>query len=250
MKREQLANELSKYLMCTEFDDDCPNGLQVEGRDEIKKIIIGVSASVDLFKKAIEENADALIVHHGIIWNYERPIYRGGYRERIRLLLAHELNLFAYHLPLDAHPETGNNAQLCKLLKLKNLRPFGDYKGQLIGMRGVIDQTPKNKFFKNVESVVGREPIIFPFGPDNIKNVGVISGGAQKELKQAVDEGLDVFITGEVSEHIMYYAKEENIHFISAGHYATEKFGIMALGELLKKKYNLKIKFIDIPNPI
>jgi dinuclear metal center YbgI/SA1388 family protein len=250
MKREQLENYLSKYLKCNEFNDYCPNGMQVEGCEEIKKIIIAVSASVDLFKQAIEEKADALIVHHGIIWNYERPIYRGGYRERIRLLLSHDLNLFAYHLPLDAHPEIGNNAQLCKLLKLKNFIPFGDYKGQLIGIRGEIEQTPKNEFFKKVETVVGREPIIFPFGPDKIKKVGVISGGAQKELKQAVDEGLDVFITGEVSEHIMYYAKEEKIHFISAGHYATEKFGIIALGKLLEKKYNLNIKFIDIPNPI
>jgi dinuclear metal center YbgI/SA1388 family protein len=250
MRREKLLNFLLNYLQCDEYIDSCFNGLQVEGRSEINKIVIGVSASVDLFEKAIEEKADAIIVHHGIIWNYENPVVKGGYRERLRLLLINDLNLFAFHLPLDAHPEIGNNAQICRLLNLHNIQPFGDYKGRFIGMRGEIDNIPKEKFFKNLEALMERKPIIFAFGQNKIKKVGVISGEAQKELKQAVDEGLDVFITGEVSERIMYYAKEEKIHFISSGHYATEKFGVLALGDLLENKFKLNIKFIDIPNPV
>jgi putative NIF3 family GTP cyclohydrolase 1 type 2 len=133
---------------------------------------------------------------------------------------------------------------------MRNIRPFGDYKGQYIGISGQIILSSKEACFARIEKIVKRTLTIFPFGPDNIKNVGIISGAAQKEIKQAVSAGLDLFITGEVSEHIMHYAKEESIHFVSAGHYATEKFGIIALGNLLKQKFGLNVKFLDIPNPI
>jgi dinuclear metal center YbgI/SA1388 family protein len=189
-------------------------------------------------------------VHHGIIWDFERPLYQGGYRERLRLLLTENINLLAYHLPLDAHPEVGNNAQLAQALQLKNLQPFGDPRGQSIGIRGTIEGLPRDSFFKRVESVMNRSLLVFPFGPDYINRVGIISGRAQKELKQAVADKLDLFITGEVSEHIMHYAKEERIHFIAAGHYATEKFGILALSDHLSRKFQLQIKFVDIPNPV
>ena len=250
MKRNDLELFLHEYLKVSDFSDSCPNGLQVEGKEQIHTLITGVSASVELFKRAIAEHADAIIVHHGLIWESERPIYRGGYRERIRLLLQHDINLFAYHLPLDAHTKLGNNAQLAKYLDVKNPQPFGDYKGQYIGIRGEVESINKIEFFKKIEKIVDRELTVFPYGPDTIKSIGIISGGAQKEIKQAVGSGLDVFITGEVSEHIMYYAQEESIHFVSAGHYATEKFGVIALGNLLREKFELKIKFIDIHNPI
>jgi len=250
MDKNELKKYLNDYLNCDEYDDLGPNGLQVEGKPEINKIITAVSASVELFEKAIAEKADAIIVHHGIIWNFERPLYKGGYRERVRLLLEHDLNLYAFHLPLDAHPEIGNNYQICQKLNLTNIEPFGEYRGKFVGMRGEANQIPKETFFKNVKTLVNRELIVFPYGPEKVENVGVISGGAQKEIKQAVLDGLDVYITGEVSEHIMHFAKEEKIHFISAGHYATEKFGIFALGEHLKKKLNLAVNFVDIPNPV
>ena len=250
MKSEQLEKYLNSYLKADDFTDYCPNGLQVEGKSDIKKIVTAVSASIELFNKAIKQKADAIIVHHGIIWNYERPIYKGSYRKRVKILLDNNINLFAYHLPLDAHPVVGNNAQLAKLLGLKSCKPFGDHKGQIIGIKGKIAKTTKEKFFKKVESVVLRELLVFPYGPKSITNVGIVSGGAQKEFSQAITENLDAYITGEVSEHIKYLSQEEGVHYISAGHYATEKFGVKALGNHLKNKYKIDVEFIDIPNPV
>lgn len=250
MQRDELTTFLANYLKSDEYNDDCPNGLQVEGAKEVKKIFTAVSASVELFEIAAAEKADTIVVHHGIIWKFERPLYKGGYRERIRLLLANNINLYGFHLPLDAHPEIGNNAQLCRRMEVKNMRPFGDVKGQYIGMKGEIEKIDKRTFFNRISNLVDRDPLIFDYGPEQIEKVGVISGGAQKYLYQAVSAGLDVFLTGEVSEHIMHYAKEEKIHFVSAGHYATEKFGVIALGDLLKEQFDIEITFIDINNPV
>jgi len=249
MIRNDLTDILNGILKPELFNDLGPNGLQVAGRAKISKVLTAVSASVELFERAVREKADTIIVHHGIIWNFERPLYIGGYRERVRLLLENNINLYGYHLPLDAHPEIGNNARLCQLLGLGQIEPFGDYNGQYVGMRGEISSTDKKIFFDNVAATVEKKLMIFDYGPDNVQTVGIISGGAQKEIKQAVAAGLDVFISGEVSEHIMHYAKEEKIHFISAGHYATEKFGVIALAELLKMRWHLDAQFIDIPNP-
>ena len=248
--KKDIEIYLNDYLKVSEFTDLCPNGLQVSGSDKISKIITGVSASVALFEEAISEQADAVIVHHGIIWNFERPLYKGGYRERIRLLLNNNLNLFAYHLPLDAHPEVGNNILLCNALKLTDVKPFGNDKGQYIGMQGSCEPVISSAFFESIRNLVGRDLTLFPHGPELISSVGIISGGAQKYITQAVSEGLDAFITGEVSEHIMHYAQEEHIHFISAGHYATERFGIIALGDLIAQQFDVQVKFVDIPNPV
>jgi len=250
MNRDELTAFLNAYLKSDEYKDDCPNGIQVEGAVKVNKIITAVSASVELFKIAAAEKADTIIVHHGIIWNFERPLYKGGYRERIRLLLENNINLYGFHLPLDAHEEIGNNAQLCRKMNVKNIRPFGDVKGQYIGMKGEIDKIDKGKFFDRISKLVNRDPLIFDYGPDQIVKVGVISGGAQKYIEQAVSASLDVYLTGEASEHIMHYAKEEKIHFVSAGHYATEKFGVIALGDLLKEQFDIEITFIDINNPV
>ena len=250
MNRNDLNSFLNDYLQVSGFSDLCPNGLQVSGSVQVARVLCAVSASVELFEQAIAENIDTIIVHHGIIWNFERPLYQGGYRERLRLLLTHNINLFAYHLPLDAHKVVGNNALLCQAFGLKNVQPFGDDKGQYIGMRGECEPVEKDRFFKIVEQKLNRVPVVFPYGPVKICSAGIISGGAQKFMPQAVAQGLDAFITGEVSEHIMHYAKEEKIHFISAGHYATERFGIMALGDLIRKKFNLDVRFTDIHNPV
>ena len=250
MDRDTLLNFTNDYLKINDFRDLCPNGLQVAGQEDVKNVITAVSASVALFRKAIEHGADTIIVHHGIIWDFERPRYTGGYRERIQLLLSHNINLLAYHLPLDAHPETGNNAQLAKMLELSDTVPFGDYKGNYIGIRGQTEPIESSLFFEKIETQLGRKPLIFPYGPETISQVGIISGGAQKEFQQAVAAGLDLYLTGEVSEHIMYYAQEEHIHFVSAGHYATERYGIQALGALLRNKFDLDVTFIDIDNPV
>jgi dinuclear metal center YbgI/SA1388 family protein len=250
MNRDSLEKFLNEFLKTDEWTDLGPNGLQVSGTQNVSRVVTAVSASVELFKQAIAKNADTIIVHHGVIWDFERPLYRGGYRERIRLLLENNLNLFAFHLPLDGHPEIGNNRLLCDALGLKNIKPFGNSKGQYIGMQGTCPAWPKQDFFKEIEHLVQHPLTVFDYGPDMVRSVGIISGGAQKYLNQAVSAGLDAFITGEVSEHIMHHAREENIHFISAGHYATETFGIKKLGELIGNKFNIDVQFIDIPNPV
>ena len=215
MTRDDLTKFLTEYLRTSEFNDICPNGLQVEGRPEIQKIVTGVTACVELFQKAAKESADAIIVHHGIIWSFERPLYRGGYRERVRLLLDQNISLYGFHLPLDAHEIVGNNARLGNLLDLQDLRPFGEHGNQIIGMRGDLKSIEKQLFFRKIGDCIGREPLIFDYGPDLIETVGIISGGAQKDVIQAVGAELDLYLTGEVSEHIMHYAKEEKIHFVS-----------------------------------
>jgi len=250
MHRDTLISFLNDYLQVDQFNDDCPNGLQVEGNATIKKIVTGVSASVRLFEEAIKQRADAIIVHHGIIWNFARPLYRGGYKERVRLLLENQINLLAYHLPLDAHQKIGNNARLASLLELQNMSTFGQYKGQLIGVKGETGGIEKQSFFTRIRDIVKRDPLVFDYGPEVINTVGIVSGGAQKDISQAVAAGLDLFLTGEVSEHNLWYAQEEGIHFVSAGHYATEKFGVLALGDLLENEFKISTAFIDIPNPV
>lgn len=250
MQRETLSRYLASFLHVDEFTDHGPNGLQVAGRTEINRVVTAVSASVELFLRAAAEKADAIIVHHGIIWKNRQPIYTGGYRERIRLLLENNLNLFAYHLPLDAHPQVGNNAQLGLLLELRNTESFGIYEGRAIGIRGTLEEEPFEQFLARVETVVGRKPLVFPYGPPSIRSVGIISGGAPREVAQAVEQGLDAYLTGEVTEATLHYAKEERIHFVAAGHYATEKFGVKALGKHLAERFDLQVVFVDVPNPV
>jgi len=249
MQRNKLLNYLNEYLDISAFKDICPNGLQVEGRDNVNKIVTAVSAGVELFEKAAACNADAVLVHHGIILDFERPIYKGGYKKRVKILLENDINLLAYHLPLDAHPEIGNNILLAEKLGLKECRPFGDHKGQFIGYQGETGGISAKRFFVKIKELINNQALIYPYGKDTIDSAAIISGGAQKDVKQAVAENLDLYLTGEVSEHIMNYVKEEGIHFAAAGHYATECFGIQALGEHLVEKFNLNVEFIDIPNP-
>lgn len=250
VSRNDLTLYLNSYLRIDEFNDICPNGLQVEGRSQINKIVTGVSASVELFDKAIKKNADAVITHHGIIWNFERPLYKGGYKKRVKLLIENNINLYGFHLPLDAHEEIGNNAVIARLLGLKNIEAFGEHNGQKIGFRGEINAINSDNFLNLVKSEINSDAIIFPYGPDIINKVGIISGAAQKDVKQAVLQDLDLYITGEVSEHTLHYVKEEGIHFIAAGHHATERFGIGALGNHISNKFDVDVEYIEVPNPI
>lgn len=250
MHRDELTNFLNTYLFVNDFKDYGPNGLQVEGRAEINKIVTGVSASVELFQKALEEGADAIIVHHGIIWNFERPVYSGGYKKRVKILLENDINLYGFHLPLDAHPEVGNNARLAKLLPLESLEPFGEYQGNHIGYKGSCKPTHAMDLFDLIKAEINPDALIFPYGPDKVHTVGIISGGAQKQVTEAVLQGLDLYLTGEVSEHILHYVKEEEIHFVAAGHHATERFGVRALGAKLADEFGLEVTYIDIPNPV
>ncbi len=250
MKRNDLTRYLAEYLQVDNFSDYCPNGLQVEGRADVRKIATGVTASVATIQAAVDCGADTLIVHHGIIWKGANPTYIGGYRERVRLLLEHNINLYGYHLPLDAHGEVGNNVQLAQLLELKDLGPFGEYKGMTLGIRGDAGGIRIAELTERVRIKLQREPIVIDGGPARIHSVGMITGGAQGELTQALAAGLDAYITGECSEMNTHQAREEGIHFIAAGHHATERGGPRALGQHLAAKHGLEAEFLDLPNPI
>jgi len=249
--RDELAVYLDDFLHVKEFNDLGPNGLQAEGRKEIRKIITAVSASAELFETALQKSADAVLVHHGIIWNFERPLYRGSYKKRVRLLLENNLNLFAYHLPLDAHEDVGNNIQIARLLGLESPEPFGEYKGRLVGFRGTLrPELSAEELFARIKETINPQALIFPYGAETIRQAGIISGGAQKDVQQAVAQGLDLYLTGEVSEHVLHYVKEEGIHFVAAGHYATERFGVQALGTHIREKFDVEVEFVDLPNPV
>ena len=251
MNRTDLSQYLDQLLSVPNFSDYCPNGLQVEGRADVRKIVTAVSASVELFEKAIELEADTIIVHHGIIWNFERPVYRGGYKQRVKKLLENDINLFAYHLPLDAHPELGNAARIAGILNLSAVEPFAEYKSNLIGMKGRTSAgTGMDQLLRAVKAKINPEALSFPYGPEEIRSVGIVTGGGQKEVRQAIDSGLDLYLTGEASEFVLHLVKEERIHFIAAGHYATERFGIIALGGHIRSHFGLSVDFIDIPNPV
>jgi dinuclear metal center YbgI/SA1388 family protein len=249
--RDTLVTFLDDLLDAHAGKDYGPNGLQVQGRETISKIVTGVSAGVELFERALELDADAVMVHHGIFWNWQSPVLVGPHYRRVRLLMDAGINLLAYHLPLDRHPEVGNNAVAARALGLENLSPFGDYAGLPVGFSGrYFEPISPKTLLRRCHSFYDREPLAFLAGPDEIETVGIISGGAQKDLETAIEQGLDAFITGEVSEWVMNMAREAGIHFLACGHYATERCGIQALGRLVADRFGLDVEFVEIPNPV
>ena len=249
-EREKIVQFLNEYLEINLFNDRAMNGLQVEGKDEVNSIVVGVSASTQLFTKAVEQNADMVIVHHGLFWGETFPI-KGFVRERLWVLLKNKINLLAYHLPLDTHPIVGNNAQLIKLLDVKSAAPFGKYKGNTIGYKAELKNTVKIEDIIDIlKTKLGSSCISYPFGKEQISKVGFVSGGAPDMIYQAIDDKIDLFITGEASEWMQEVAREAKINFIAAGHYNTETLGVKALAEVLKEQFNVKIQFIDVPNSI
>ena len=247
LELEQLINQ---KLSSDKINDYAPNGLQVEGKTEIKKIITGVTASQALIDYAISQNADAILVHHGYFWKSENPCIRGMKGKRIKALLVNDMNLYGYHLPLDVHPELGNNAQLAKLLDIENLQPLE--KGAVsIPVWGELKEpmTGEN-FAEKIEKVLNRKPLIcIENGPHLIRKIGICTGGGQGYIDLAAEQSCDAFITGEVSEQTIHSAREQGLHFFSAGHHATERYGIKALGEWLAKEYGFDVEFKDIDNP-
>ncbi|SFV88291.1 FIG137478: Hypothetical protein YbgI [hydrothermal vent metagenome] len=240
-----LSQYCHDYLKASTFKDYCPNGLQIEGKANIKNIISGVSANQELIERAIDEKADALFVHHGFFWKGEDQCISGIKKNRIKALLDNNINLFAYHLPLDAHPEVGNNAQLAKHFGIKNATPIGD----TLVWQGEID-IALNAFSKIIEQALNRKPLVFGSDNKQINRVTWCSGGAQNYMHHALDVGADCFITGEISEQNPAIAKENNIAFIAAGHHATERYGVQALCQHLSKKFDIKHQFIDINNQV
>lgn len=250
VSRDELVAYLDDYLQASQGEDFCPNGLQVEGRSTISRLVTGVSACQELFDAAGERDADAVLVHHGIFWGSQPRVLTGLHGRRVRSLMVHDLNLIAYHLPLDRHPEVGNNAVAAARLGLERTAPFGDYAGASLGFQGAFPQpVALPELAERCQGVFGREPLVFE-GDGRISTVGVISGAAQKEFYTAIYAGLDAYVTGEASEWVMNLARESGTHYLSVGHYAGERLGVEALGEHLRERFGLEVAFVDVPNPV
>ena len=248
MERAALDAYLSAFLQVPDFRDYCPNGLQVEGRAEVVRIVTGVTASAALIEAAVAAGADALIVHHGYFWRGEDMRITGLRRRRIGLLLANDLNLFAYHLPLDAHPEVGNNAALARQLGLTLSGRFGE---QNIGAHGMpAKDTTLGAFCKLVEQKLGRAPLVIGDSARPLRRVAWCTGAAQGIFEQAIALGVDAYISGEISEQTVHVARESGVAYIAAGHHATERYGVQALGEHLAERFGLQHRFIEVENPV
>lgn len=247
-----ILADLDELLEPERFDDYCPNGLQVAGRPAIGTVATGVSANLELFDAALARGADLVLTHHGILWKGDDPRVVGRLHRRLGLLLRNDIGLAAYHLPLDAHPEYGNNALIAAGLGCVGRRPFGLHRGREIGCRGQFagDGIPPDELIRRVQELTGRRPLAFPAGPDPVRTVGILSGAGAGNLGEAIAAGLDAFVTGEPAERAMAEARESGIHFLAAGHYATETFGVRALGDRLADRFGIDHVFLDVPNPI
>ncbi|MBI4666912.1 MAG: Nif3-like dinuclear metal center hexameric protein [Nitrospinae bacterium] len=247
----EITSYLDEYLEAKSINDYGPQGLQVEGGAEVKKIATGVSACMELFQLACEWGAGAILVHHGMFWDSEPRVVKGSLKERLKFLLENRISLIGYHLPLDRHPEVGNNIQLVKRLGLGGEEPFGLYKGKTIGYLARTGKTQSvAEFMDTVKREINRDARIHAFGPGSIGRVAICSGGGQDTLREAIARKADALLTGEESEWVYHLAREEGIHYIAAGHHATERFGVMALGDAVAKKFGVEVKFIDVFNPI
>ncbi|MDC1065893.1 Nif3-like dinuclear metal center hexameric protein [Candidatus Pseudothioglobus singularis] len=243
--REELDNYCNKFLCVKNFKDYGPNGLQIEGSDTIDKIISGVSANLNLIELAIEENADAIFVHHGIFWDNESNLITGAKRKKIALLMNNNINLFGYHLPLDDHPEVGNNVELGRILGIKKMRPVEDsylWQGDL--------KTDLKSFSSLIEKELGRTPQLFGEMKESVNKIAWCTGGAQGFIDEAIKLKVDLYLSGEVSERTPAVAKENGIAFISAGHHATERYGVQSLCNHLSAKFKLQHQFIDVDNSV
>jgi dinuclear metal center YbgI/SA1388 family protein len=247
--RQQLSEFLDNLLEPERFQDYCPNGLQVEGKNEIHRLVTGVTASQALVDEAIKRRADAILVHHGYFWRGEQPCLTGMKARRIRSLLSADINLFAYHLPLDWHPRVGNNVTLGEIMGVEGCGPLNPadtntpvFKGRL--SPEITVQTLAARLLDGL----GREPLVI--GEGNVNSIAWCTGAGQGYLDAAADAGADVFVTGEVSEQSVHTARERGIAFIAAGHHATERYGVQALGAEAAKCLGITHDFIEIDNPV
>lgn len=246
-QRHVIDLHLKQLLEVDRFKDYGPNGLQVEGRSEIRHIVCGVTASLALIEAAIAAGADAILVHHGLFWRGQDGRVTGWMKQRLARLLAADVNLFAYHLPLDAHPELGNNAQLGRLLAWQADGRFGE---QALGFAGSLAE-PQSlaELGAQLERQLGRAMVVAGGDGRQLKRVGWCSGGAQSYFEAAIAAGVDVFVTGEISEPQAHLAAETGVAFIAAGHHATERYGVQAVGAHLARELGVTQQFIDIANP-
>jgi dinuclear metal center YbgI/SA1388 family protein len=249
---QQLIDHLDALLEPASFTDYCPNGLQVPGREEVATVVTGVSAHAELFERAAAEGADLVLTHHGLFWEGAPLALNRAAARRLRLLFDAGMSLAAYHLPLDGHLEVGNNALIASGLGCDSWEPFAGHRGVTIGVGGRFPGAgvPIGALVDRVEALTARPPLVFAEGPEMVRTIGIVSGAGASYLAEAVAAGYDAFLTGEPAERVMSHAKEERITFLAAGHYATETFGVRALGDGLAARFGVRHVFIDVPNPI
>lgn len=248
MSLDEVVMTADRYLDSARIPDYCPNGLQVQGRPEVRLLVSGVTASQQLLDAAVAAGADAILVHHGYFWKNEEPRLVGMKQRRIKTLLSHDISLLAYHLPLDVHAEVGNNVQLGRRLGLQNVAPLpGDAKS-LIWQGELAESLSAVAFAQHVASTLQREPLVVDGGRP-IRRLAWCTGGAQGYIDQAIAAGVDAYLTGEVSEQTVHSARENGVSFFAAGHHATERYGVQALGDYLAAQLGIEHLFIDCDNP-
>lgn len=249
--RNECLSYLETLLETNRFQDYCPNGLQVAGREDISNLVAGVTASQDLIEAALDVGADTLLVHHGYFWKGEDPRIIGIKQKRLKQLLVNDVNLLAYHLPLDAHPVLGNNAQLAKLLNIEVDGRMAGTGEPALGFCGCFSELKTvTEFTTQLRQTLGREPVVIQGHDRPMSTIAWCSGAAQDYIEQAADLGLDAFVSGEISERTVHLARELGINYFAAGHHATERYGVKALGAHLAEKFDLQYQFIDIDNPV
>ena len=249
--RDQIVAFCDQLLEIASFEDYGPNGLQVPGAEEVSKVASGVSASLAFLEAAVESGSQLALVHHGLFWGGDPQALSEQMAARLGVLLAAQTSLAAYHLPLDAHPEIGNNALLCEELGFEQAGRFSELRGQPIGVIGRSSEgVEPDELRDRVAELLGRDPLVFAAGPERVHSIGIVSGGASGQIQDAIAAGLDAYLTGEPSEPVMAEAREGRIHFLAAGHYATETFGVRRLGQLVAERFEIEHEFIDVPNPI
>lgn len=252
-QRDEIIEFCNSYLDVAKFTDYAPIGLQVEGKGEVRRIATAVSACMEVFEAAAAWNADMVMVHHGMFWERDDRVLRGHLKQRVQFLLEHDMTLAGYHLPLDAHPETGNNALFAKGMGFRNRQPFGLYHGMNIGWRGGIEPIPLAEFIARAAEVyqTPAESIrVFGEGKPIVSSAAIVSGGAWDMMSEAVLAGVDCYVTGNADEPVYHLAKENRIHFLSMGHHVTERVGIRALGSLIADRFRIDVKFFDVQNPL
>ena len=251
MKTLKLESFLNEYLESYKFFDYCPNGLQIEASDRISKIAVGVSASMSLFRKAKRHGADAVLVHHGLFWGSSALPLKGVLAKRVGFLFENKINLFAYHLPLDAHKLVGNNKAIADVLKLEQIVPFAKHGNSEIGLIGDLRKRMQISLLQNILKLKFKQlNHVYLFGKRNIKKVAIVSGGASDDVYEAYEKGADLFITGEVSEQTQEWCRESKMNYIALGHYVSERYGVLKLAEVIKNKFGIPSKFIEVQNRV
>ncbi|MGV0975435.1 MAG: Nif3-like dinuclear metal center hexameric protein [Azonexus sp.] len=248
MKREQLVEYLDGLLQPAKFRDYCPNGLQVEGRSDVVRVVAGVTASQALLDIAVAHGADAVLVHHGYFWKGEDGRVTGIRRQRLKTLLSNDINLLAYHLPLDAHPELGNNAQLASRL---GWLPDGRFGEQDIAWLGSVEApTTAGQLAARIGAGLARSPLLIGDPARPVRRLGWCTGGAQDYFEQAIALGVDAFVSGEISEQTVHLARESGVAYLACGHHASERYGVAALATHLNQHCGLQCEFVDLDNPV